>query len=114
MKDKFADLAEPKSRSMILVVVALVLFAAFLVYRWSTADWQPIHGTVESVAPAGVAQTNGAAAGTVSVKLPDGSVVLAQVTGGVPLHAGEQVRLVQQPASATGIAFAVIEGSPRR
>ena len=108
MKDKFADLEERKSRSTFVVVAALVLLGMFMVYRWSTADWQPIHGTVESVGASSATTAYGPAVETASVRLSDGKVVVAEVAGGVPLSVGDQVRLVVRPNSAMGVPYEVV------
>ena len=108
MSDKFADLEEPKSRSKLFFMIALVLFGIFVVYRWSTSDFQPLHGKVESVDTASVAKASGPAVETASVRLSDGSLVEAEVVSGGPLSIGDQVRLVVRPASALGTPYEVV------
>lgn len=112
MSDKFADLEDPKSRSRMVLVLAAAVLGIFVIYRWSTSDWQPLHGTIESVDASNVAKATGPAVETASVRLPDGSLVVAEIVSGGPLSAGDQVRLVVRPNSSTGTPYEVVAKVP--
>ena len=112
MSDKFADLEEPKSRSRLVLVLAVVLLGILVVYRWSTSDFQPLHGKVESIDAPGIAKASGPGVETVSVRLPDGSLVAAEVVSGGPLSVGDQVRLVVRPATTVGTPYEVVAKLP--
>ena len=112
MSDKFADLEESRSRSKFVLVLGVVLLGIFVVYRWSTTDWQPLHGQVESVDAASVGNAPGHTVETASVRLSDGSLVEAEVISGGPLSVGDQVRLVVKPTSAIGTPYEVVAKVP--
>ena len=108
MSDDFADLEEPRSRSKLVFKLAVVVLVVFVAYRWSTSDWQPLHGKVESVDASNVPKVSGHSGETASVRLPDGSLVLAEIVNAGPLSVGDQVRLVVQPNSAGGTPYQVV------
>ena len=112
MSDKFAELEEPKSRSKMVFGLGIVILVIFAIYRWSTTDWQPLHGTVESVGASSITQTSGPATANASVRLPDGSLVEAEIISGGPLTVGDQVRLVVRPNSAIGTPYEVVGKVP--
>ena len=93
-------------------MLAMVVFGIFVIYRWSTSDWQPLHGIVESIDTSNVAKASGPAARTASVRLPDGSLVEAEIVNGGPLSAGDQVRLVVRPNSTIGTPYEVVAKVP--
>ena len=111
MPDKFTKLEERGSRTQILVVLAIVILGAIAVYRWATSDFQPLHGRVEAVG-ADTVSASGRAVATVSVRLPDGSRVDAEVVSGGPLAVGDRVRLVVGPDSASGTPYEVVAKLP--
>lgn len=116
MPDKFATLEDPPSRARFFGVIALVLIGAFAVYRWSTSDFQPLHGVVEAVNAGKATDPQGAApgkaAGTVMVRLADGTLVSADVLGVPALAVGEQVRLVMRPATDLQTPYEVVARLP--
>ena len=112
MSDKFADLEESKFRKKLIFGIVIVLFVILVGYRWSKSDWQPLHGKVESVDTSSIADASGSAVQTASVRLSNGSLVVAEVVSGGPLSVGDQVRLVVRPASATGNPYEVIAKMP--
>ena len=112
MSDKFAELEKSKSHSKFALVLGVVLLGIFAVYRWSTTDWQPLHGSVESLNASSVASVSEPKVETASVRLPDGSLVEAKIVSGGPLAVGDQVRLVVKPAASTGTPYEVVAKLP--
>ncbi|MFS8136996.1 MAG: hypothetical protein ACMG50_02600 [Thermomonas sp.] len=112
MKDNFAELEEPRSKGPLIVLLAFGLMGVVFAYRLLSSPSHPIQGVVESIDAASAVTANGSSAGDVSVRLTDGSVVHAQAASGGSLHVGEQVRVMEQPASATGPAYEAIAIHP--
>lgn len=108
MRDDFADLEEPKSKGPMVVLFAFGLMGVVLVSRFFTTPSPPIEGVVESIQSISVAKDRGSSVEDVSVRLTDGTVVLAQVANGRALQVGDQVRVMEQPQSASGPAYQVI------
>ena len=105
MTDNFADLEEPKSKGPMIVLLAFGLMGIIFAYRMLTSPSHPIEGVVESFEPA---KATGGGTENASVRLKDGSVVLAQVANRGSLHIGEKVRIMDQPTSANGPAYEAI------
>ena len=112
MSDKFADLEESKSHSRFALVLGVVLLGIFAVYRWSTTDLQPLHGSVESVNKSSIASVSRPQTEIASVRLPDDSLVEAEIVSGGPLAVGDQVRLVVKPAASIGTPYEVVAKLP--
>ncbi len=108
MKDNFADLEEPKSKGPMVVLFAFGLMGIILVSRLLTSTSHPIEGVVESIDSVGAALDRGAGVEDVSVRLTDGSVVLAEVVNGRTLQVGDEVRVMEQPSSVSGPAYLVV------
>jgi hypothetical protein len=108
MKDNFADLEEPKSKGPMIVLIAFGLIGIIFVSRLFTSPSHPTQGVIESIDSVSAAEIRGAGAEDVSVRLTDGSVVLAQVANGGSLHVGDEVRVMDKPTSATRPAYEVI------
>ena len=108
MADKFAHLEEPKSNALVLVIVAFAIIFALLAYRTFTSASKPIEGVVESVESEKGVDVNGAAVEDVSVRLSDGSIVLAQVANNESLHVSDEVRVMQRRPSGAGLAYIAI------
>lgn len=108
MTDKFANLEEPKSNALLLVMCAFGLIFIILAYRLLTSASEPIQGVVESVEPVRVVNAHGASVENVSVRLTDGSVVPAQVANSSTLRAGDEVRVMEQRTPGMGPSYQVI------
>ena len=108
MADQFAHLEEPKSNAFMLVVVAFAIIFALLAYRVFTSASKPIEGVVESVESRMGVDDNGTPVEDVSVRLSDGSIVLAQVGEHESLHVRDEVRLMERRTSGAGLAYIAI------
>ena len=108
MNDKFSDLEEPRSKLPMIVIIVFSLMIIVFVYRLLTSTSDPLQGKVESIDPVKVTGVDGAIVEDVSVRLTDGSVVIAQATSNHSLHVGDEVRVIVLPASATGPAYEAI------
>ena len=87
MKDKFADLEEPKNRTLPTAIAVLAVFALLFAYRITHIEPIKLSGVIESVA----------ADGTASVLLDNGTVVKMAGTTSQPLQVGRQVPVVETP-----------------
>ena len=108
MKDNFADLEEPKSKGPMIVLVAFGLMGIVFAYRLLSSPSHPIEGVVESFEYASTTNAAGAGTENASVRLTDGSVLRAQIANRSSLHIGDKVRIMEQPPSATGLAYQAI------
>ncbi|RYZ21571.1 MAG: hypothetical protein EOO16_12495 [Chitinophagaceae bacterium] len=88
MRDKFANLEEPRSRALPAVVAAFLLIAAVFAYRLTHIKPIELSGTVESTVPAGQPD--------VPVILDNGSHVHAADSGKKPHSAGDKIHVLEQ------------------
>lgn len=96
MKDKFADLEEPKQRTW-PAAVGLLIFVVFLfAYRWSGAKPEKVLGTVESAGTISVAKVEGSTQEAARVRLDNGDLAMAMVASGGPLHNGDRVIILKE------------------
>ena len=97
MKDKFADLEEPKNRTLPAAIAVLALFVLLFVYRITHIEPIELSGVVESVASDGSA----------IVRLDNGTVVKLATTVGQPVQAGLQVPVVETPGLLSAPSYRI-------
>lgn len=89
MTDKFAELEEPRKRTLPAALVVLALMGGFAIHQLSRPRHVELSGLVEpSRAGAGQSWT--------PVRLDNGRVVKARVAGGGPYVAGDHVEVVEE------------------
>ena len=86
MKDKFAELEEPKKRTLPAALVVLALMGGFTIHHLSNTKPIQLSGVIQAAA-----DQRG-----VSVRLDNGLVVTATASKGVPLSNGEHVLVLEK------------------
>ena len=86
MKDKFAELEEPKKRTLPAALVVLDLMAGFTIHHLSNTKPIQLSGVIQAAT-----DQQG-----MSVRLDNGLVVTATALRGVPLVKGEHVLVVEK------------------
>ena len=86
MKDKFADLEEPKTRTLPAALAILLIMAAMFAWHLSRLEPITISGIVESTDPSRHSS---------SVRLDNGTVVNASLATSVPVVRGDRVLVVE-------------------
>jgi len=86
MKDKFAELEEPKRRTLPAALVVLVLMGAFTIHHLSNIKPIQLSGVIQAAT-----DQQG-----VSVRLDNGLVVTAIASKGLPLTNGEHVLVLEK------------------
>ena len=86
MKDKFAELEEPKKRTLPAALVVLALMGGFTIHHLSNTKPVQLSGVIQ-----GAANQQG-----VSVRLDNGLVVSAIASKGLPLVNGEHVLVLEK------------------
>ena len=90
MKDKFADLEEPKSRTLRVVIAVIVIIAVISAFGLFNPKPIKLSGVVESLGSAN------STTGQPSVRLDDGTLITVSRTGNPPIAAGDRVVVVEQ------------------
>jgi hypothetical protein len=108
MSDKFAALEESKWRITLGVLPVLFLLTVLILFQWSGAPSTPVTGIVESAGAVSVARISGATREAASIRLSNGSLVIAQVLSGGPLAPGDHVRLLEEHRVLGGPAYQVV------
>ena len=103
MKDKFADLEEPKKRLWPAAVLIAVVVIGMFVFHLSQAKPERLVGTVESTE-----------AGHLTVRLDGGTTVAATTSLSGSLKPGDRVVVMEDRTSLSGPVFQVSgrESSP--
>ena len=86
MKDKFADLEEPKKRTLPAALVVIALMGGFTVHHLSNTKPVQLSGVIQS-------STDQQSA---SVRLANGLVVTALASNGARLASGEHVLVLEK------------------
>jgi hypothetical protein len=108
MSDKFAALEESKWRIALAVLPVLFLLTVLILFQWSGAPSNAATGIVESAGAVSVARISGATREAASIRLSNGSLVIAQVLSGGPLAPGDHVRLLEEHRIIGGPAYQVV------
>ena len=112
MKDKFADLEEPKQRTW-PAAVGLLMFVIFLfAYRWSGAKPEKALGTVQSAGTISVGKAQGSTREAAQVRLDSGELAMAMVASGGPLHNGDRVIIFKETRLLGVPAYVVTAKEP--
>ena len=86
MKDKFADLEEPKSRTLPAALAVLAIMAAMFAWHLSR---------IETITTSGIIESTDATGKISSVRLDNGTIVSASLTSAAPVIRGERVVVVE-------------------
>ena len=86
MKDKFAELEEPKKRTLPAALVVLALMGGFTIHHLSNTKPIQLAGVIQGATDQPV----------VSVRLDNGLVVNAIASRGLPLANGEHVLVLEK------------------
>jgi hypothetical protein len=113
MTDRFADVEVPKSRRIHGVLAVVLIVGVFLLFRWSGSEPTRLAGVVESAGPVSVAKIQGATREQASVRLADGTLVLAYVVSGGPLSEGDRVLLLEANRPLGGSVYQVVGKNPQ-
>ena len=97
MKDKFAELEEPKKRTLPAALVVLALMGGFTIHHLSNTKPIQLSGVIESA-------TDGEQA---SVRLDNGLVVTALASKGLPIAEGEHVLLLEKTSLFAAPAYQI-------
>jgi hypothetical protein len=108
MTDKFADLEPPKPRFGLGVIAVVLIVGMFLLFRWSGSEPRRLSGVVESTGAVAAAKIQGATREEATIRLADGTLVLAYVVSGGPLSKGDQVSLLAQDRLMGGTVYQVV------
>jgi len=108
MRDKFADLEEPKFETAKLFFGLLVLLAIFLAYSWSGATAVTVSGVVQSAGSATFGKIMGGTRQIASVRLADGTIVQAYVVSDNLVSPGDNVELLQEHRLLGGSTFQIV------
>ena len=103
MKDKFADLEEPKKRLWPAAVLILVFVVGMFFLHLSQAKPEKLFGTVESMKPDGL-----------TIRLDSGATIAATSSFSGSLKSGDRVVVMEDRTSLSGPVFQVTgrESSP--
>ena len=88
MSDKFAELEEPKKRTLPAALVVLALLGGLAIHQLSKPRHVPLSGVVESSSG-----TSGQASSL--VRLDNGLLVTAKGSTGGPFVAGDHVKVIE-------------------
>ena len=113
MADKFADLEEPKSRNVLGLLAVLLIVGIFLLFRWSGSAPRRVSGIVQSAGAIAVGRIGGGTQESATIRLADGTIVIAYVVSGGPLAPGDSVNLVEEHRPMGGPVYQVVGKEPR-
>ena len=99
MKDKFADLEEPKKRLWPAAVLIALFVVGLFALHFSQAKPERLTGTIESIG------SNGS--GPVTVRLDSGATVAATSSFSGSLNKGDYVVVMEDRSSLSGPVFQV-------
>ncbi|QIL21065.1 hypothetical protein [Thermomonas sp. HDW16] len=102
MKDKFADLEEPRKRTLPTAIAVLVAITALFAYRLSHTKPIELSGLVESVAAGHVAR----------VHLDNGLTINAKVSSSRDPSSGQRVTVLETVSLLSTPAYVVQEEAP--
>jgi hypothetical protein len=88
MTDKFADLEEPKNRTLPAALAVLLIFTGLFAYRVSQNKPIEISGVVVAAPRDGIAQ----------IRLDDGMTIKASVASGQAPEVGQRVEVLETVA----------------
>jgi hypothetical protein len=108
MRDKFADLEEPKSRTLVGALLGLVFVSLFLAFLWSGSAPRHTQGIVQSSGWISVARIAGGTRQAASVRLSDGGLVVAAVVSTQSVRPGDSVEVLVEPRLLGPPAYQVV------
>ena len=116
MKDEFAALESQSRVGTIIGVlsIAVAIAVMYVMFWWPAKAPRSVTGTVQASGAVSVARVSGATREAASVRLDDGTIVMAQVAGGGPLAPGDRVQLLEQSRLLVGPAYQVVSKTSRR
>jgi hypothetical protein len=108
MRDKFAQLERPSFRTLSKVAWFLLFVAALLGLTWSGAQPTQANGIIESIGSASYGRTHGGTQAAASVRLGDGTVVVASIVSGGPYVPGDSIHLLKERRLLGGAVYQVV------
>jgi hypothetical protein len=108
MQDKFAQLERPSFSTLSKAAWLLLFVAAFLGLTWSGAEPTRANGIIESVGSASYGRVHGGTQAAASVRLTDGTVVVASIVSGGPYASGDSIRLLKERRWLGGAVYQVV------
>ena len=97
MKDKFAELEEPKKRTLPAALVVLVLMGGFTIHHLSNTKPIQLSGVIQAAT-----DQQG-----ISVRLDNGLVVTATASKGLTLASGEHVLVLEKTSLFAAPAYQI-------
>jgi len=88
MSDKFAELEEPKKRTLPAALLVLALIGGLAIHQLSKPRHVPLSGVVESSSGTGEQASS-------LVRLDNGLLVTAKASTGGPFVAGDHVKVIE-------------------